>query len=283
MNKDLCKNILQNKEKFIPSIFTNRQIEIIEKYLKNKQLSRTEKTYLYSAIKKKIGALSILKEEFYVNGRNMISKRINRAKRILKELNKKAFISGSFLYAKKYNDIDVYIISKKRKQYHKENKHFIFITESDLKLPLFASVAKYSIANFEIPNYKISKKRKHLDENILSYQIAIKEILENESPNSLKYLILEYYLTIKNKLLDSYELSQEYKKIIHSKDNIKQINLMLKKIILHSHSKRYIYDILVKFTKKLGKDIKTYSANKNLIIYKQLFDEIKNECRAIKA
>jgi len=226
--------------------------------------------------------LNTLNEEFHINGKNMISKRITESKQILKQLNKKAFISGSFLYAKNYNDIDIYIISKKRKQYHKGNKHFIFITESDLKFPLFASVSQYSIANFEIPNYKIHKKRALLDENILSYQISIKEILENETPDSLKYLILEYHLIIKNKLLDSYELSQEHKKIIQSKNNIKKINSMLKEIILHSHSKRYVYDTFVKFTKKLDKDIKTYSNNKNLIIYKQLFDEIKNECRTTK-
>jgi len=282
MNIDLCNKILQNKELFVPSIFTHKQIIILDKYLNKKKLTNTEKTYLYSAIKKKINALSILNQEFYIKGNNMISERIKKAQQILKQLNKKAFISGSFLYSKKYNDIDIYIISKKRKQYHKKEKHFVFIAESDLKIPMFASALNHSISNFEIPTIKINKKRSSLNENILAYQLAIKNVLENQEPESLKYLIIEYYLNIENKLLNSYELSKKYKEIINSKNNVEQINILLKKIILNLYSHRYIYDILVKFTKKLEKNIKEYSANQNLILYKNLFDKIKNECRATK-
>lgn len=282
MNTNICNKILQNRNLFVPGIFTNKQIIILDKYLNKKQLTNTEKTYLYSVIKNKIQALSILNQEFHIAGKNMIPARITKAKQILKKLNKKAFISGSFLYSKKYNDIDIYIISKKRKQYTQKQKHLIFLTESDLKIPMFASALNYSISNFEAPNIKINKKRSSLNENILAYQVTIKDILEKQEPKQLRYLLTEYYLIIENKLLDSYELTKKYKKIINSKNSIEIINNLFKKIILNSFSHRYIYDILVNFIRKLEKNIKEYSANQNLIIYQKLFNEIKNECRVTK-
>ena len=58
MNQNICNIIILNKEKFIPHIFTEKQVEIMSRYTKNKQLTNTEKTYFYSTIKKKIEAFT---------------------------------------------------------------------------------------------------------------------------------------------------------------------------------------------------------------------------------
>ena len=126
MNQNICNTIIENKGKFIPQLFTEKQVEIMQRYMQNKPLTNTEKTYLYSSRKKKIEALQILKEEWYVNGKNMIPERVEKAKQILRELHKeKAFISGSFLHAKEFNDIDIFIVGKRRKQYREEKRDFI--------------------------------------------------------------------------------------------------------------------------------------------------------------
>ena len=148
MQENILKTIIENKARFIPILFTEKKVSLIEKHLQNmktekneekQNLTPTEKTILYSTIKKKVYALMLLKEEFYIKGQDMIPERVNKAKQILVELKKekgadKAFISCTFLFAKEYNDIDIYIISTKRKQFHKKEEnfdkelHFIHIT-----------------------------------------------------------------------------------------------------------------------------------------------------------
>ncbi len=88
MNKNICKIIILNKEKFIPHLFTKKQVETMQKHVQNKLLTNTEKTYLYSTIKKKIEALQVLKEEWYITGKDMIPERVEQVKEILKEINR---------------------------------------------------------------------------------------------------------------------------------------------------------------------------------------------------
>lgn len=284
MNKKICKMIIENRKRVVPHLFTARQLNIMNKYINGTEMTPTEKTYLYSSIKKKIKAIDLFHTEYYVTGRHMISERVANAKEILEELNKdRAFISGSFLFSEKYNDIDIFIISRKRTQYRKGKRHFIFITESDLKKPIFASPALYSVSNFLIPDFKTDKKRRsQFDENVLAYELSIGEVLDNEESDYIRYLVIEYYLQVKNRLLNAYELQYEVNMIRNNSKNIEIINMMIEKIIKNSYSSRYIYDILARFTKRLAEDIKSYKANENLIIYKEVFDKIKNDCRPVK-
>src|SRR3989338_3796070 len=124
MDKKMCKLIIERKAQLVPTIFTKTQITLLEAYLTEKPLTSSQKSYLYSTIKKKIDALASLQQESYITGQNMIPERVEQAKQILKELGyPKAFISGSFLFKEKYNDIDVFVISSKRKAYRVANKH----------------------------------------------------------------------------------------------------------------------------------------------------------------
>lgn len=285
MNEKICKKIIENKDKFTPNLFTIRQINILKKYLKKSKLTKTEKTYLYSAIKKKIDALTILKEEYYINGQKMIKKRVKKAKTILKDLNRDAFISGSFLYSKKYNDIDIYIISKKKKDYFKGKKHFMFITEKDLTKPVFYSALQYCVANFSIEDVKPLIKRPGSDDLIFDYEQAIIEILNNDDQKMIRSILFDYYMHVKKNILDSFSTYKEYKRIkkMKQKKKINIINNMVKSLLLKLYSKKYLYQELLSFLKQLKKIIDKYKKHENIAIYVNLLTEVKNECRRAQA
>ncbi|MDP7141199.1 MAG: hypothetical protein QGH19_03300 [Candidatus Woesearchaeota archaeon] len=283
MNNKICKKLLKNKEKFVPYLFTDKQIKVISKHINNKPMTNTEKVYLYSSIKRKIDALSLLKEEFYFYGTNMIQERLKKAKELLKEINDKAFISGSFLFSKNYNDIDLYIISNRRKQYHKGKMHFIYITEEDLKKPIFQSAAKYCVSNFEITMDKPIRKRMKFNDLIVNYETTIVELLDKEDEKTIREVLFEYYIQLKNTILSSYEIYTKTINIINTSKSINILNNMVKELLLKNYSKRYIYDELSNFVKRLDGDIKEFKANENLKIYRTLFNEVKNECRRAAA
>lgn len=280
MDKEICKTVIERKKVFVPSLFTVKQVNLMDKYLKHEILNNTERTYLYSTIKKKLDALRTLKEELYINGNNMIPKRMEKAKNIIKEINKKAFISGSFLYKKDYEDIDIYVISKRRKSYHKDNKHFIFITEKMLENPVFYSSLKYSVANFSTKEIKPIIKRKRVDELLFTYQWVINQILDNEDQKELRDLIFQYYLQTKKKVLDSYSLYCKTKEIknLSINEEIKKINQITKDILLKTHSKKYLYNAISKFSKDIKRIGKEYKTN-NIPIFLGFAQEVKDECR----
>lgn len=280
MDRNMCKKVIEYQATLVPAIFTKKQISIIKKYLNKKPLTNTEKVYLYSNIKKKMDALQPLQEEFYVTGEDMIFERVQKAKKILKELNyEKAFISGSFLYLRKYNDIDIYIISKRRKQYHKGKQHFIFITEEDLKKPIFCSAAKYSVANFSI-KIEPEIKRMELDETLFTYQWIINQILEGEDQKELRDLVFQYYLQTKNIVLNSRKLYYKTKEIKNMpKDaKIKKINQITKEILLKKHSKTYTYEVISQFSRNFTKIREEYDTD-NIPIFLDFAEVIKDECR----
>ncbi|MBI5398483.1 hypothetical protein HZB03_03390, partial [Candidatus Woesearchaeota archaeon] len=84
MNKKMFEMIINNKERFVPLLFTKKQINLMQKYLDNAGLTNSEKAYLYSTIKKKTDALALLKEEYHITGAGMIAERAAMAKVILK-------------------------------------------------------------------------------------------------------------------------------------------------------------------------------------------------------
>ncbi|MBI5392255.1 hypothetical protein HZA96_00150 [Candidatus Woesearchaeota archaeon] len=289
MNENLCKKVIENKSKFIPALFTERQISLLQKYLKKKQFTKTEQTYLYSTIKKKIDALQSLEEQFYTRGdiSTMIPERVEQAKKILKEINKeKAFISGSFLFSKKYNDIDIFVVGKRRKQYHEGKKNYVCIREDDLKKPIFFSAYNYSITTFNIKNIKPFIKRPDYNSLQSTYEITIKWILEKNDQKETRDIVFYYYIFIKNQILNAYILSKICREVEskEKEEKINVINNMVKNLILKLYSPKYLYSVQIKSLKNLKELIKEYpKANNNLKIYYKLSEEIKNECRRIEA
>jgi predicted nucleotidyltransferase len=282
MNEKICKMVVAKKTLLVPSLFTEKQVSVLERYISGRKLSRTEQACLYSAIKKKVDALGALKEEFYEKGSGIIKERVERAKEILHRINKeKAFISGTFLYAKNYNDIDIYIISRKRKQHYRGKEHYIYITESDLRKPIFLSASKCSVANFHIEEKEPIIKRPSFNDLIVTYEMAINEILDDSDQKTLRDVIFEYHLQTRKEVLDSYTLHSMTKELKSRSraEKINEVNRMVKEILLHAYSNRYTYLELIKFLSRLRKDIASMTTNDNLIIYRDMLTEAKDECR----
>ncbi len=259
MNQNICKTIINNRFQFIPHLFTEKQVMLMQKYIQHKVLTNTEKTYLYSTIKNKISALQLLKEEWYITGKNMIPERIEQAKHILKELNKeKAFISGSFLFAKDYDDIDIFIVGKRRKHKQDGKKHFMYITEKNLTHPIYFSCLLYSVSTFPAGKIIPLIKRPEYGELVMVYERAINEILDNDDQKMVRDLLFEYTLQIKKEILDSFSLDKTFNTIkkMPKKQKIEVVNNMIKEILLHLYSTRYVYDMLSWFVTQLEQNIK---------------------------
>src|SRR3989338_7891340 len=306
MEKKILKNIVENKAKFVPLLFTAKQVNLIEKYLQNmkkgkdketQKMTPTEKTILYSTIKKKVDALMLLKEEFHIKGQNMIPERVEKAKEILKAINKeKAFISGTFLFAQDYNDIDIYVISNKRKQFHQKEEtsdkelHFIYITENDLKKPIFNSASQYCVANFFIETPHANIEKPAFSDLVMTYEMAVTEIMnseidKDEDQKTSRELIFEYNLQVKNIVLDSYTLSKRFNEVISLKmnDKISIINMMAKELLIKLYSPTYLYNELTKFVKQLKKDIEFIDLHDHLLIFVEVLGGVKDACRRTKS
>ncbi len=280
MDKEICKLIVEQRKEFIPHLFTDRQVVLIERYLQQKELTPSEKTYLYSTITKKIEALRLLKKEYYITGKEMIPQRVESARKILDGFsNEKAFISGSYLYNKDSQDIDIFIVGKRHKQEHRNNQHLTYITEADTQKPLFVSVLNYCIANFSFTVMPIIKREQY-GELLFIYQLAVNEILDNDDQKTVRRLIFEYYVQTKKIILDSFSLHQHFYeiKIKPTAEKIELINLMFKEMLLTLYSKKYLYSKLVPFIKNIQEMATEYKANANLLIYIDLLNEVKNEC-----
>ena len=168
MNKNLLKIILKHEQMFVPLIFTRKQLNVLKKRIEGMQLSNAERKTLYTSIKKKMEALNILgggemKAKIYLAGHeNIIGERLEEAEKLISEYGAqygKVFISGSFLFSRHYNDIDIFILTQRgyKEKWH-DKKHLIFLSEARLAKPIFQSAALISIGNFIIPR-KIEKKR----------------------------------------------------------------------------------------------------------------------------
>jgi predicted nucleotidyltransferase len=285
MDEKMLNTIIGHRELFVPSLFTSKQVDILHKYTHKEILNNTEKAYLYSTIKRKIDALNILREEFYVLGEEMIPERVEQAKQILKEINQpKAFISGSFLFSKKYHDIDIYVVGKRRKSYHRENKHFTHIREKDMQNPLFISAANYSIATFK-PQTKPLIKREAFGEIFFTYQWVINQILDKEDQKEIRNLVFQYYLQVQKQILDARKLDIKLKEIKALPDDkkIEEVNRITKEILLTTFSKKYLYNALSIESNAIKKMSLEYKTNDNLLIYIKCLEEVKNECRRAEA
>ena len=89
-------------------------------------------------------------------------------------------ISGSFLFNKNYNDIDVFIFTKYEKEDYKKGKmHVNFLPENVIDSLFFSSLSEVSISNF----YYIHKNEFNVELNnvLQNYELLINSILNKEN------------------------------------------------------------------------------------------------------
>ena len=116
----------------------------------------------------------------------MLKERIEKAIKILKKQsrkhrNKRILITGSFLLNKRYNDIDVFIITKKELDDKKEGKvHINYLPENIETSLFFASLSRMCISNFFIDT-KVHKEKVDLSDLIKNYEEIVLFILNKEN------------------------------------------------------------------------------------------------------
>ena len=267
----LAEIISRAPELIQAKVFTPKQVAVVNKKLLGQKLTLTERTYYYKFIRPKIMAI-LPSEEVYVNG-SILPERIQPAKRILEKIQRKhrrqkILISGSYLFSKKYHDIDVFILSKYDKADYQQGKiHVSFLWESALQSLFFSSIAKMSISNFKIEEKLPSLLLKTV---LATYELLINEILNKEDFSStLRTFLLQIEYFSKELILDPQQLSK-----------------MAAKIFTIPRLSRYLVDgLVIACSKKdfvqLHREIddylklkEEYKNSSNISIYVQTYQEV---------
>ncbi len=179
--------------------------------------------------------------------RPLVKERIKLAEELLKQIPAKyCFITGSFLYKDKYNDIDVFVISRSKKEFKISNKKvkITVIDFNDLYSLFYHSSSKSCIA-------KNILTTKQLKVTFSDYWNVINEAiptLMNEKDKfhkNVRFLILytEYFRT--GEVLDTFQLTQkinsfkDYQEVLDYLKN--ELIEIIRKEMKFSYAKRFFY------------------------------------------
>lgn len=280
--KNLIKieNLQKSKRYLVPHIFTENYYNILKLKIKGEKLSKNEVYYYNHFIKKKIKGIIVLMEiDNLTKGNEFIRKsRINKSEFLLKKYSRihkgmKILISGSFLYSEKYNDIDVFIVSKYNKEDYRTGKvHVNYIPEGIENSLFFQSISAISISNFNFSNKVIEDFK--ISDILHLYEVVVLLILQKDNYlQELRDLIvrLEY---ISNKVvLNPMQLKIITEKIIRSRNPVSVINKYLIAKIINSHKLSVLKKTLKKFIAKNSVPEKRKYLYKNWKIYSQTYKE----------
>lgn len=174
------------------------------------------------------------------NPPDIITERIKQAEKILKKIKAKhCFISGSFLYKKDYNDIDLFIITRSKKNIEIDKKIQITIIDfNNLHSLFYHSLSLKCISKSILP-------KKELKVTLSDYWKIINqtlpELINNKKIKDCRDLIL-YTEYLKNKkILDSLELDNKLKEFKNYKEIIYYIFQNSRNIFRKKLKKSYIY------------------------------------------
>lgn len=272
-------NVLEkNKKILVPSIFTHIQYNILKNKLHKKKLNLNEKTYFYTYIKPKIKAAALLLniQEFNVQGEEFIeNERLNLAKKILNQLEKKhrkqkIMISGSFLFNKTYQDIDVFIFSKyKKEDYRKGKLHVTFLPLESINSLFFNSISKISVSNFEF--IKKTKFEVNIEDILQKYELLINMINYEYPEKELRDFILEIEYFSKETILNPRDLHVLKNKLKRKNSEIIS-NMLINSVILNLDVK--IKKVLKEKIGDYKKLLKEYPKSSNLKEYINTYTKV---------
>ena len=274
------ENLENSKRYLVPYIFTENYYNILKARLKRKKLSENETYYYNHFIKKKLKAIIELMEiDTIFDGKEFIRKdRIDKAITLLKKYSRKhkgmkILISGSFLYSKKYNDIDIFIISKYDKEDYKEgNVHINYLPDDIEKTLFFQSINSISISNFKSET-KIEEEFKAADILHL-YEVVILLIMQKDNYlQELRDLIARLEYASNKVILNSMQLKIITDKIISSKNPIEVVNRYLIAKIINAYNRAVLRRTLSRFIQKNSFPEKGQKIYKNWKIYNQTYEE----------
>ena len=199
------------------------------------------------------------------HGKTFLNERIKEAEEILAQIPVKyCFISGSFLYKERYKDIDIFAVTRSKKEITLKNKKakVTIIDFNDLYSLFYHSVSKSCIAKNILP-------RKKLKVTLSDYWQVINEAIptllneKDKFHKNVRSLVLytEYFRT--EEIFDTLQL---YEKIISFKDYNeimeyikKELYLIINKHARPSYIKRFFYTQAGYY-----KDLQEYAAQRFL-------------------
>ncbi|MDD9953638.1 MAG: hypothetical protein OXR66_04845 [Candidatus Woesearchaeota archaeon] len=267
MNKKILNIIKANKDLFVPAIFTAKQFATLQK----KRLTATEKKAYYTSIKKKLAALACIEgQNYFITGAQHI-KRYEQAQEILEQYKQydNVFIGGSFLFAKNYNDIDIFILRKRGyKEERRGNHHIIFLTEKQLRQPLFQSIARISVSTF--PLLRVYEKKKPKLADLMSmYHEAIIEHMQKHQTDARRTFIFQHFLHCKGKLLHPKRLEHCIRR-----STANELDCYMKELCSTLFSQTYLYVDLQSYIKTITATIQHTKPNRHLRRYKATYEEL---------
>lgn len=276
------RNLESAKEYLIPHIFTENYYLILKKRLMKKKLSENEGYYYTHFIKKKIvGMMELFEISAMVNGKQFIKKdRLQKAINLIKKYSRKhknmrILISGSFLFSRKYNDIDIFVISKYNKEDYKEGIVHINYLPIDIEKTLFfKSIYSISIANFR-SDIKIEEEF-NVNDILHLYEIVVLLIMQKDKClQELRDLIIRLEYISNKVILDAMQLKIITDKILNAKNPIQIISKYLIAKIINSYGRKILAKALSKFIEKNSAPEKGQEIYKNWKIYNQTYKEAR--------
>jgi hypothetical protein len=266
------------KNESLGKIFTELQLNILKKRLKHKSLNSNEKTYYYKFIKPKIKSMMSFFniDEINIKGKETIIKeRIPKALNIIRKLeikhrHKKIILSGSFLFNKSFNDIDVFIFTKyDKEEYTKRKVHVTFLPESALDSIFFASLSQISISNFSY-TIKNSFDLKLVDV-MQTYELLVNSIINKEDyERQLRDFILQTGYISNGTILNPKQLYAMKEKLLKKDMNILSNTFINSLILCDRNIKEKLKEQITDY-KKLKKE---YKNSKNLNIYIDTYSKV---------
>jgi len=177
----------------------------------------------------------------------LLGERLKEAEEVLAQIPVKyCFITGSFLYKEKYKDIDVFAITRSKKELKVKDKRvkITIIDFNDLYSLFYHSVSKSCIAKNILPT-------KQLKVTLADYWHVINEAIptllnqKDKFHKDIRFLILytEYFKT--GEILDTFQLNERinfFKNYTEVMDYVKrELSGIINKHAKPSYVKRFFY------------------------------------------
>lgn len=277
------KNLTRAEPYLVPHILSNNYFEILKSKISGKRLTYNERYYYNHFIKKKLIGMAELfniNKNFIVNRSELIlNDRLKRVISLLKQQerihkNMKIIVSGSFLYKEKYNDIDVFVISKYDKEDYRDGQVHVNYLPPDAEGTLFfKSISVVSISNFDINNGLPAETFSATDILQLYETTVLLIMQDNDYLSELRNLILRLEFLSNNVILNTMQLKAITGKIMHSKKPIKVINKYVIAKIINAYGSSELKRILTKFIQKNSVPEEGQPIYENWKIYNQTYNE----------
>ncbi len=177
----------------------------------------------------------------------IIKERIKVAEQLLNEIRAKyCFITGSFLYKEKYRDIDIFAVTRSKKEIKVSNKKakVTIIDFNDLHSLFYHSLSKSCIAKNILP-------LKPLKATLSDYWHVVNEAVptllnqKNKYHKDVRFLILytEYFKTAE--VMDTVQLDQKIRSFKNYKDVLTYVKTsvpeIMRKMQKGSYLRRFFY------------------------------------------